>query len=197
MRKLHEITADLLAAITAAEEGAPIETPFIEAEAEEKLVGYYHAVHAIQGDLALADTTIKTAQEFKARKVKAEEWLENQIKTTLALLGKSKIDRPDCRITMVAGRELILRAAVDVLPKEFVITEEVKKGDWLKLEVAFKTALADAIKEAREIAEMEGADPDAAEAEAKREFAFHGCKVRTSEPSLRYPKIKPTTGEKE
>ena len=40
MRKLHEIQSDLITAITAAEEGTPIETPNIEGEAADKIAAY-------------------------------------------------------------------------------------------------------------------------------------------------------------
>jgi hypothetical protein len=199
MRKLHEIQASLLEAIEAAENGLPYDKE-IEGEAEEKLVNYYHAIHSMQGDVLEAEQAIKTAAEFKKRKEAAVAWLEARVVETLRFLGKQKVDRPDCRITMVAGRETMVRVDPKTIPVHYTTTitpEPVITADWKTVEADAKAALATAIEEARSIAKLEGTPEEAAIEAVKAGFKFHGCTFKTGDPSLRYPKLKAGEAGKE
>lgn len=199
MRKLHEIQKGLMDALDSIENGQPWDKG-IEGEAEEKLVSYYHAIHSIQGDILEAEAAIKTAQEFKKRKETAVEWLEARVVETLQILGQKKIDRPDCRITMVEGRVLMTRVEPSKLPVYLTTTTTpapVVTANWKAVEIEAKARLESAVAEAVSLAQLEGGDVAAAEKAATESFQFYGCKFFTGKPSLRYPKLKAGDSGKE
>ncbi len=199
MRKLHEIKAGLLEALDAIENGLPWDKG-IEGEAEEKLVNYYYAIQSAQADILEAETAIKTAQEFKKRKEAAVDWLEDRVRETLILLGWKKIDRPDCRITMVDGRVTLSRVDPATLPEHLttkVIPPPVITADWKMVQKEAEAKLATAIEEAKAVAALEGTPPDVAEKSVRESFDFHGCKFVTGKPYLRYPKLKAESGKEE
>jgi hypothetical protein len=199
VRKLHEIQKGLMDALDSIENGQPWDKS-IEGEAEEKLVNYYHAIHSIQGDILEAEAAIKTAQEFKKRKEAAVEWLEARVVETLQLLGKKKLDRPDCRITVVDGRVTLARVDPSKLPVYLTSTTTpapVVTADWKAVEIEAKARLEPVVAEAVSLAKLEGGDVAAAEKAAMESFQFYGCKFVTGKPSLRYPKLKAGDAGKE
>ncbi len=167
MRKLHEIRSDIIGIAEIAESGdlaaaAALEKEIV-IEAKDKLVAYYHLIQSCQGDIAEAEVAIKTAQEYKKRKETLVEWLELKITETLTQIGETKIDRPDCRITLVNGREILKRCKPEELPLEYVEVkiEETLVPDWKKVEAAVKSGTE-----------------------------IPGCAMGRTAPFLKYPKLK-------
>lgn len=167
MRKLYEIRSDILGLANIAESGDLAAAAALDAElaieAKDKLAQYYHLIQSCQGDIAEAEVAIKTATEFKKKKTGLVEWLELKITETLTQIGETKIDRPDCRITLVNGREILKRCKPEELPLEYVEIkiEEVIVPDWKKIE-----------------------------ADVKAGKAVPGCSMGRTSPFLKYPKIK-------
>jgi len=195
MRKRYEIEKDIVLIDDILEKDPAAAVKFLEelgGEAEEKLAAYFHVIKGKEASLIEAKAVVETAQKFIARRTKEIEFLENGIKSTMLLLKLKKIDRPDARITIVEGRE-VLRRTTDLasIPAPFK-TEEPQPPkiiiDWKKVEADVKAAQA----EAEEIAKIEGApfNPET--------FSFYGCRITRGEPSLRYPKLNAgTTGKEE
>ena len=186
MRKLHEIEKDITILADIADAGdmeaAKKYAEELGNETEEKLTAYYHVIKAFEAEIAAAEITLKTCQSFIKRKSDAITFLETRIKDAFLLLGLKKIDRPDARITLVEGREILRRAPVEQIPSTYK-TEEPQPPkiivDWKKIEAEVKAAQA----EAEEIAKLEGGtfDPET--------FQHLGCRVTRGDPWLKYPKL--------
>ena len=144
MRKLHEIRSDIIGVASIAEAGdlsaaAKLDKE-LQIEVKDKLVAYYHLIQSCQGDIAEAEVAINTAAEFKKKKENLVEWLEGRIIETLQQINEKKIDRPDCRITLVEGREILKRCKPEELPLEYVEPKIVESlvADWKKVEADVK-----------------------------------------------------------
>ena len=165
MRKLYEIRDDIQKAIDYMIYGdeAPA-TPLedLEIEAAEKIKACFHIVHHLEAEMAEADIIIKNAQEYKKARAAAIERIEADIKITMEVMGLTKIDEPDCRITIQPGRERVEILDASKIPVCFLrIIPETKEPDKVNILKALKAG-----------------------------EAVDGVQISIGDPILKYPKLK-------
>lgn len=168
MRKLYEIRDDIQKAIDYMIYGdeAPA-TPLedLEVEATEKIKACFHATNHLYAEVAEADLIIKNAEDFKKKRLAAIERIEADVKITMEVMGIKKIDEPDCRITIQAGRQFVEIVDESKIPVCYMRTiPERQEPD--------KAMLLNILKQLKEGEHIEG------------------VKLGTGNPILKYPKIK-------
>lgn len=201
-RKLFEIQGDIQGLIDIMEAGdleaAAMFEKELKVEAEEKLVNYFRVIKQKEADIIQAKEAEQLAADFRKKAGKEIEWLESRIKETLVMMGKKKIDRPDCKITMQEGRMSLQRCKVEELPVEFVTPVESLEADWKKIEATIKEIAEKINTEGPAMfVDLHGKDLDKAIAKEieTRSIEATGCKMKQGEAFLKYPKIKTITGE--
>jgi hypothetical protein len=165
MRKLYEIREDIQKAIDFMMYGdeAPA-TPLedLDIEATEKIKNCFHVINHLEAEAAEADLIIKNAQDYKKKRLEAIDRIEADIKITMEVMGLKKIDEPDCRVTIQAGREKVEILDAGKIPVCFFrVIPETKEPD--------KVTMLKALKNGESI---------------------DGVKLTVGDPILKYPKIK-------
>jgi len=144
MRRMFEIRADLAAAIDYMVYGDEVEKPpidleDIEIEAEEKIKACFHAINRLSAEAAEADVIINQAQAYKKKRLNAIERIENDMRFTMEMMGLEKIDEPDCRVTLIAPKDVCQITDESKIPVDYVrIVPESKTPDKVKILAALK-----------------------------------------------------------
>lgn len=157
--------ADVVQKIIDGEEGVAF--PLLLEEAEDKVVACLAVLNKMHGEVAAGKVALETAASFIKRRQAAIARLETEITMTMEAMGENKIDRPDGKVTLVAGRAVLLVNNPESIPEAFwrVIPE--------KREVD-KVPLLKAVQEGLQVP---------------------GVAIGTGNSSLRYPKPKQEVSE--
>lgn len=115
-----DIRADInatVASIIEGEEGASF--PLLLEEAEDKVIACLHVLTTMHAEVLEGQVHLEAAKSFIDRRKKAIDRLETEIHLTMEAMGENKIDRPDGRVTVVAGRPMVQVLEAGKIPLEY------------------------------------------------------------------------------